>query len=179
MYQLLAWPVIVFYETVEYATFDIKNPNLLFINSVAAHSLRHKCGMSSLHYARNTERIRQMGETEDDEEEGDIHPLITATISTLLRQAGKTLMSLLVATVYASLVISLIVWTATFLYGTFYFMYAPTSDTHEFPLNFGKKPSLSYNSAHGSLHFRTYRLGEKTNRLISACGIYIILNNLG
>ena len=98
-----------------------------------------------------------MGETEDDDEEKEIaNPLITAAITTLLGQAGKILLSLLLATVYASLVISLIVWTATFVYGTFYFMYAPTRDTHEFPLNFGKKPRLSY--MHSS-HLRKYGTG--------------------
>ena len=99
-----------------------------------------KAESSSLHNAKSTERIRQMGEAEDDEEDDeDAHRLITATVSTLLRRAGKTLLSLLLAAVYASLVISLIVWTATFVYGTFYFVYAPTRDAHGIPLNFGKQ----------------------------------------
>ena len=86
-----------------------------------------------------------MGETEDDEEAGeeDADPLITATVSTLLRQVGKTLLSLLSAAVYSSLVISLIASTSTFAYGTFYLMYAPTRDTHGFPLNFGEHVVLT------------------------------------
>ena len=73
-----------------------------------------------------------------DKEEGDADWLATLTVSDLLRQAGRASLSLLLALVYASLVISLVAWAATFVYGTFYLMYAPTRNTHGFPLNFGK-----------------------------------------
>ena len=70
----------------------------------------------------------------DKEEEEDATP----TVSALMRQAGRASLSLLLAAVYASLGISLVAWAATFVYGTFYLMYAPTKNTHRFPLNFGK-----------------------------------------
>ena len=75
-----------------------------------------------------------MGDTEEEDAEG----LATPTVSALLRQAGRASLSLLLALVYASLGISLVAWAATLVYGTFYLMYAPTRNTHEFPLNFGK-----------------------------------------
>ena len=75
-----------------------------------------------------------MGDTEEEDAEG----LATPTVSALLRQAGRASLSLLLALVYASLGILLVAWAATFAYGTFYLMYAPTKNTHRFPLNFGK-----------------------------------------
>ena len=76
------------------------------------------------------------GEERDPKEIAVSEPL---SVSTLLRQAGKTLLALLLSSVYASLVLSFIVWAATFVYGSFYFIYAPKRDSHRFPLNFGEQ----------------------------------------